>query len=86
MFKVLVISMLISLPSFASEVTTSQVSDKTDISFDDMGFHGWEFLGCVSSRHECMHAALDAGYHHFRAVHDHYTCGRYVSYACYVTE
>lgn len=45
--------------------------------------HRGVFLGCVWTKHQCSHRAHDSGYHHHRAVHDHYACHHGPSYACY---
>lgn len=86
MFKVLMVSLFITLPAFASDVSQLQVPLENGASFQSVRLNDWEFLGCFQTRRECRHEARHEGYHHVRAIHDHHTCGSHHPYACYAQD
>lgn len=55
------------------------LQDKEDVA-DDIY---WDFITCTSSQSECSWEASYHGFHHWKAVHDHHTCGGSSHYACY---
>ena len=46
--------------------------------------HGkWEFVGCVSSRHDCSHHAHEEGYSSHKVEQDEDRCSTHPHLACY---
>lgn len=90
MFKLVIVSMFLSLSAFASDVNQYQTSSRPEPvlqnSFNDVGLEDEEemdFIGCFRTRRACRIHGIQDGYHHVQAVHDHETCGSRRPYACY---
>lgn len=82
-FSVLVlVSLFIAGSTFANEV---EITEELVLDVASVGIDHGDFLGCVSSRHECRHEAENHGYHHSRAIRDLYTChhDHHAQFACY---
>jgi hypothetical protein len=43
----------------------------------------WDFITCTYSQSECQWEANYHGFHHWKAIHDHFTCGHHGHFACY---